>query len=286
MRALGARRHERGPGRARRRRQRLAATARSTTLLRRAPRRARRAPRPATSATPAPRTSGPRRRRRPIVAVLNPDTELEPGAAGALLARFDGGAARSAPCGPRIRNLDGTDYPSARIVPDDRRRGRSRAPRPVVADEPVHGPVPAARRRSRRSARLVDWVSGAAIWLRRAALDEVGGWDERYFMYLEDTDLCWRLRHAGWDVAYEPSGVVDARAGREHVPPAVPHARRAPPVGVPLLEGPLHRRPGAAPAVRGRLLHAAGRDGDGGAHVPGRARVTTRFRNVNATSAA
>jgi N-acetylglucosaminyl-diphospho-decaprenol L-rhamnosyltransferase len=46
------------------------------------------------------------------------------------------------------------------------------------------------------------------IWLRRAALDSVGGWDERYFMYMEDVDLCWRLRRIGWRVAYEPSGVV------------------------------------------------------------------------------
>src|SRR5262249_57771182 len=61
--------------------------------------------------------------------------------------------------------------------------------------------------------RLVDVVSGAAMWLRRAALDDVGGWDERYFMYLEDTDLCWRLRRAGWDVAYEPSGVVHHEQG-------------------------------------------------------------------------
>ena len=56
---------------------------------------------------------------------------------------------------------------------------------------------------------FVDWLSGSALWLRRSALDAVGGWDERYFMYLEDTDLCWRLRRAGWDVAYEPSAVVE-----------------------------------------------------------------------------
>jgi N-acetylglucosaminyl-diphospho-decaprenol L-rhamnosyltransferase len=54
----------------------------------------------------------------------------------------------------------------------------------------------------------VDWVSGAAIWLRRDALDEVRGWDEGYFMYVEDVDLCWRLRGAGWRVAYEPSAEV------------------------------------------------------------------------------
>ena len=46
------------------------------------------------------------------------------------------------------------------------------------------------------------------MWLRRDALDAVGGWDERYFMYMEDVDLCWRLRRGGFGVAYEPAGIV------------------------------------------------------------------------------
>jgi N-acetylglucosaminyl-diphospho-decaprenol L-rhamnosyltransferase len=54
--------------------------------------------------------------------------------------------------------------------------------------------------------RDVDWVSGALVFLRRRALDSVGGWDERYFMYMEDVDLCWRLRRVGWRVAYDPAG--------------------------------------------------------------------------------
>jgi N-acetylglucosaminyl-diphospho-decaprenol L-rhamnosyltransferase len=44
--------------------------------------------------------------------------------------------------------------------------------------------------------------------LRRSAVDSVGGWHERYFMYMEDFDLCWRLRRLGWRVAYEPGGRV------------------------------------------------------------------------------
>jgi N-acetylglucosaminyl-diphospho-decaprenol L-rhamnosyltransferase len=56
--------------------------------------------------------------------------------------------------------------------------------------------------------RDVGFVSGAAIWLRRRALDEIGGWDDGYFMYVEDVDLCWRLRQHGWRVAYEPGGEV------------------------------------------------------------------------------
>jgi N-acetylglucosaminyl-diphospho-decaprenol L-rhamnosyltransferase len=142
----------------------------------------------------------------PIIAVLNPDIVLEPGTTGALRQRL-AGEPRLAAAGPRIRNVDGTDYPSARIFPS-------------VSDAVGHGllglwwPTNRFTTRYRQldadpaAPRLVDWVSGAAIWLRRTALDEVGGWDERYFMYLEDTDLCWRLRRAGWDVAYEPSGVI------------------------------------------------------------------------------
>jgi GT2 family glycosyltransferase len=46
------------------------------------------------------------------------------------------------------------------------------------------------------------------MWLRRSAIDSIGGWDEQYFMYGEDLDLCWRLRRLGWRVCYEPRGRV------------------------------------------------------------------------------
>jgi GT2 family glycosyltransferase len=142
----------------------------------------------------------------PVVAVLNPDTVVGPGTGTALAARFaaepDLGAA-----GPRLCNPDGTTYPSARRLPG-------------LVDAVGHGllffvwidnPFTARYRETGADPdrpRDVDWVSGAATWLRRAALDDVGGWDERYFMYVEDVDLCWRLRRAGWRVAYEPAGTV------------------------------------------------------------------------------
>ena len=147
----------------------------------------------------------------PIVAVLNPDTVIRPGAAGAMFDRM-AREARLGACGPRLKNPDGSDYPSARSMPTV----------PVAIGHGVFGMFWPENRFTAKyrqldadptAPRLVDWVSGAAIWLRRTALDEVGGWDERYFMYVEDTDLCWRLRGAGWEVAYEPTAVVEHAQG-------------------------------------------------------------------------
>ncbi len=144
--------------------------------------------------------------RAPIVAVFNPDLTMEPGTAKAMLARFDEEPGLGA-CGPRIRNVDGSDYPSARRSPSV----------PLAVAHGLLGlwwPTNPFTARYREldadpaQPRSVDWVSGAAVWLRRGALDTVGGWDERYFMYVEDLDLCWRLRRAGFDVGYEPAGVV------------------------------------------------------------------------------
>ncbi|MGH9031751.1 MAG: glycosyltransferase family 2 protein [Acidimicrobiia bacterium] len=141
-----------------------------------------------------------------VVAVCNPDVTVERGTAAALLARFDAESGLGA-VGPMVRNPDGSPYHSARVVPG-------------MVDAVGHGvlgllrPTNRFTRRYREldvdpaRARDADWVSGSAVWLRRTAVESVGGWDEAYFMYVEDVDLCWRLREQGWRVAYEPAGVV------------------------------------------------------------------------------
>ncbi len=53
-----------------------------------------------------------------------------------------------------------------------------------------------------------DWVSGSCFLARREALEELGGFDEAYFMYLEDTDLCWRAHQAGWGVGFAGTAAV------------------------------------------------------------------------------
>jgi GT2 family glycosyltransferase len=59
-----------------------------------------------------------------------------------------------------------------------------------------------------------DWVSGSCLLARRAALRQVGGFDEGYFLYEEDADLCRRVRAAGWSVLFTPAAEVLHRRGR------------------------------------------------------------------------
>lgn len=56
--------------------------------------------------------------------------------------------------------------------------------------------------------RVVDWVAGACMMVRRRALEEVGPMDERYFMYFEDVDWCTRMQRRGWEVWYVPASVM------------------------------------------------------------------------------
>lgn len=54
----------------------------------------------------------------------------------------------------------------------------------------------------------VDWLLGSFLFCRREALDQVGFFDERFFLYFEDTDLCRRIWQAGWRVVYNPEAVI------------------------------------------------------------------------------
>ena len=142
----------------------------------------------------------------PYLLVCNPDLEIRPGAVGALVTALESDPALGA-VGPRLCNTDGSLYPSARTFPD-------------LVDAIGHGlfglvaPHNPFTRRYRLldwdhgSRAKVDWVSGACFLVRRQAWDSVGGFDPSYFMYMEDVDLCWRLRRAGWEVAYEPAAEV------------------------------------------------------------------------------
>ncbi|MHB1459895.1 MAG: glycosyltransferase family 2 protein [Armatimonadota bacterium] len=59
----------------------------------------------------------------------------------------------------------------------------------------------------------VDWVSGCAMVVRKACWDTLQGFDERFFMYCEDVDICWRAHKANWQVQYLPVTSVHHRIG-------------------------------------------------------------------------
>jgi len=138
--------------------------------------------------------------------ICNPDLVVGTGAIEAMRRDLETDPSLGA-VGPRIANPDGSLYPSARSFPD-------------LLDAMGHGllGLVAPRNRFSRRYRLldwdhtdaadVDWVSGACFLVRREAWDDVGGFDPAYFMYMEDVDLCWRLRRAGWGVRYEPAAEV------------------------------------------------------------------------------
>ena len=66
----------------------------------------------------------------------------------------------------------------------------------------------------------VDWVTGAAMLVRRQAIAEVGPLDEGFFLYYEDVDWCWRMRAAGWQVLLEPTAKALHHLGGSETSPA------------------------------------------------------------------
>jgi GT2 family glycosyltransferase len=148
------------------------------------------------------------------VLALNPDTELTAGALDALVALLEE-RPEVGMAGCRLVRADGSfDHAAKRAFPTPlsalghftglgRRPGAGgtlAAYRAPALDEHASG--------------LVDAVNGAFMLMRRSALDRVGLFDEGYWMYMEDLDLCYRFAQAGLGVWYEASVTVrHAKAG-------------------------------------------------------------------------
>jgi N-acetylglucosaminyl-diphospho-decaprenol L-rhamnosyltransferase len=79
--------------------------------------------------------------------------------------------------------------------------------------------------------RRVPWAMAAFLLVRRSAWDQIGGFDDRQWMYAEDLDLGWRLRQAGWATRYEPRAHVDHEGGAATTqlfgPEVAPHYQRS-----------------------------------------------------------
>jgi GT2 family glycosyltransferase len=129
----------------------------------------------------------------PYVLLLNCDTRLQVSALSALgvyLDREPGVAI----VGPRLVDADGALQRSCYAFP---------TPLNLVLDFGKLGSL-IGRDRACPGPRAVPWVSGAALAVRRIAFESVGGFDESFFMYYEEVDLCYRLAQAGWQVHFAP----------------------------------------------------------------------------------
>ena len=153
------------------------------------------------------------------VLILNPDTVVEPGAVKTLTEALDADPGLAA-VGPRMENLDGTLYPSVRRFPALGVAFGHAFLGMVWPTNPFTSRYRMLEWDHERSAADVDWVGGACVMVRRSAFDVVAGFDEGYFMYVEDVDLCWRMGQAGWRIGYEPAArVVHALGGSSRVVP-------------------------------------------------------------------
>jgi len=154
---------------------------------------------------------GWRAARAPLVLFLNPDAEVAPGAVETLASLLESRPAVGA-AGPRTRGSDGTIQVST--GPDLTPLAELRQRRLVrgVARRDAHALAEAEALHAREHEPA--WVSGSCLVARRAALEAVGGFDERFFLYEEDADLCLRLREAGWDVVFTPEAEVVHHLGR------------------------------------------------------------------------
>jgi GT2 family glycosyltransferase/glycosyltransferase involved in cell wall biosynthesis len=143
---------------------------------------------------------------------LNPDTVARPHSIE-LLCDYMEAHPEVGIVGPRLLNADGTTHSSRRRFPS--------LATALVESTPLQRLFPNSQAltrfymldRSDDEEQYVDWLSGAALLCRRAALEQAGPFDPGYFMFSEEIDLCRRVSDAGWRVAYLPEAEITHHGG-------------------------------------------------------------------------
>lgn len=136
---------------------------------------------------------------------LNPDTRISLGAARKMA---DAGEHRDTPwiVGSMLRDVNGREQRGARrraLTP-----WRAFTTFTGLAKLPFFDPIPMDALPLPEGPQTVDVVSGACMMMNRASFDEVGGFNERYFLHVEDIDICHEVNKAGGEVIFHPGAVV------------------------------------------------------------------------------
>jgi N-acetylglucosaminyl-diphospho-decaprenol L-rhamnosyltransferase len=186
------------------------------------------------------------------ILILNPDARLTPGSVPPMLETL-----RTPGTGlvvPQLRSPAGTLEPSLRRTPTVLRALGLSATGVAALSEHVH----TSDTDSYLRPHPVDWATGAVVLMSRACFDLLGGWDESFFLYSEETDVCLRARDEGLVTRYEPRAVavhIGGGSGRTEVTHAMQAVNRVR----------LYRRRNRAPGswlyyaviIAGELSHAA-----------------------------
>lgn len=135
--------------------------------------------------------------------LLNSDTEVKPDALRRLVDFLEQQPLAGA-VGAHLFNADGTLQPSCQPMLTPWREFW----RLTFLDRALRRSTYDMARWPDREPRRVDVIKGACLLVRRAALDQVGLFDEQYFFYTEEVDLCYRLLHAGWTLHWLPTAHV------------------------------------------------------------------------------
>lgn len=138
------------------------------------------------------------------VHLLNPDAQVRPGAINTLV-RFMETHPEVGIAGGSFENLDGSDWPFAFRFPSILGELDARLEFGLVTRLLRHWVVP---RIMTKVAQPVDWVCGASMMIRPAVFASIGGLDENYFLYFEETDFCFRAKRAGYSTWYVPQSRV------------------------------------------------------------------------------
>jgi N-acetylglucosaminyl-diphospho-decaprenol L-rhamnosyltransferase len=143
-----------------------------------------------------------------MLLLLNPDTEVAAGAIDTLVGTL-AAHERAALCGPRLLNPDGSLQPSVWPNP--------LTPWGIIVaglglwrllPRRLRGEWLLGRFWNHDRRRAVPMLFGAAMLVRRVAVERVGGLDERFHLYAEDNEWCLRMTRAGWQVLFEPDAAV------------------------------------------------------------------------------
>ena len=149
----------------------------------------------------------------PFVLLLNPDAQITEGSIDRLIQTVESDS-RIGAAGPKILNPDGSVQPSVwRNPPAAWEILLSSLQLYRLLPRKFRGELLLGGHWDHNRKRAVPMLAGAAMLVRRDVINTLGGFDERFHMYGEDHDWCWRMTRAGWLLLFEPDAVVIHRSG-------------------------------------------------------------------------